>query len=117
MSRYSYAGDFKNPTEGWQVIPNPNGDGYVIGVPIDPKEIIAMTAAGDPDAQALAEMYQKNDGYRPHTNGQVFADPEDAHASVESIEEFFEEDYDAYLEENSHAIAQMERYEMWRNEH
>lgn len=112
-------GPFKNPTEGWKVIPNPNDDvgGYVIGVPITDKELVEMMRYNSEGAQRLLQERDKNDGYRLHTNGKVFQDEDDAHEYVNHLEEFYERDYDDYLEENHVEIARMERYEMWRNEY
>lgn len=122
MSKYTYAEPFKNPTEGWMVIPNPTPglgeeETYIIGVPIDPQEIISAAAKGDPEAQKLAQDYIDFKGYRPHTAGQVFKDAEEADEYLYNLEESFEEDYDQYLDENRHEIVQMERYEQWRNEY
>jgi hypothetical protein len=104
MAQYTYAGDFSNPTEDF-VVQGPNEEGqYWIGV------------------KAYCECgYQccsrPQTGVRPHDNGLLFDDFEQAYDWIEGVEEFFEQDYDSYLEENRHAIVQMERYEQWRNEY
>lgn len=118
MSRYSYAGPFRNPTEDWKVIPNPQGEGYVWGIPITDKEIVDFIRDERyQEAKELQELKDSTGGYRLHTKNQVFEEEEEAIESLEALEEFFEEDYDQYLEENHHEIVQMERYEQWRNEY
>lgn len=122
MSRYTYAGPFRNPTEGWEAIPNPdtNVGGYVIGIPITDEEIVQALRRGSKEAKELLALRDSTGGYRLHTNKKVFTGEDaedDAREYIENLEEFFERDYDNYLEENHHEIAQMERYEMWRNEY
>jgi hypothetical protein len=128
MSRYTYAGDFVNPTTGWVVIPNPNPirradnedviESWIIGIPINDSEIVQLFRDGDIDgAKQLMELKDSTNGYRPHTSNVVFTSEDDAHEYIENLEKFFEEDYDEYLEENHSEIARMERYEMWRNEY
>lgn len=104
MSKYTYAGDFKNPVDEFNVEPNPNGEGFVITVNV-------YCECGSPCCS------RPKLGTRPHTSGKVFTDEDEAHEWLESLEQDFEEDYDNYLDENRHSIAQMERYEMWRNEY
>ena len=55
--------------------------------------------------------------WRPHTNGLTFGEAEDVEEWIANLSEFFEQDYDDYLEENRYEIVQMERYEMWKNEY
>lgn len=52
----------------------------------------------------------------PHTRGIFFEEPDDAIDWIEAIQEAYDEQEDRYLEENSFAIAQSERYEQFRNE-
>jgi len=104
MSRYTYAGPFTNPTTNFMVLPNPQGDGYIIGV----RQFCECGAAccSRPELEP-----------RPHTEGRVFEEAEDAGDWIESTAEFFERDYEDYLEENSHSIRQMELYEQFKNEY
>ena len=113
----TFAGPYRNPAHLMTVIKNPNGEGFVLGVEIDPKEIIGAVARGEPGAIEAAQEYEKSGGYRLHTNKTVWKDEDEAHEYLESLEEHFEEAYDSYLEENSYEICQMERYEQWRNEY
>lgn len=103
MSRYSYAGDFRNPTEGWQVRENSEGK-YIVVVPRYCE--CGSVCCSHP----ILEM-------TPHTRGDVFEDEDTAHEWIESVEESYERDYDDYLEENHDAIVQMERYEQWKREY
>lgn len=100
MSRYSYAGTFKNPAEGYYV--KEVGDHYEIWVRYDRES--------DRSARPDEPLKKK---------GQVlkFDEQEDAIESIESTREFFEEDYDSYLEENHLEISRMEAYEQFRNEY
>ena len=108
MSRYTYAGPFKNPTEGWTVEQYPEGHEHAgkffVGVP----EFCECGAACCSKPQI---------GVRPHTKANLFEEAEEAHEWIEGTEEFFEQDYEEYLEENSHEIARMEQYEAWKNEY
>ena len=52
-----------------------------------------------------------------HNKTPGYEDYSDAEDHIQSIEEFFEEDYENYLEENHDEIVRMERYEDWRNEY
>lgn len=104
MSRYTYAGEFVNPTQGMRCSEEPNKDGKWF------VEVEERCECGHEccDKRIL--------GYRPHTNGQLFDEPEDASDWIESLAERFEEDYDDYLEENRHSIVQMELMELHRRE-
>jgi len=104
MSRYSYAGGFQNPTDEYNVEANPNGEGFILTVNV-------YCECGEPCCS------KPKTGTRPHTNGAVFEDEDQAYEYLESLRDRFEEDYDDYLEENRHAIVQAELYEMWRNEY
>lgn len=115
MSKYTYAGDFVNPTADFGVQPNPVGEGYIVVVTETHQSILADLLDGAIDEEEARIRRERM--WRPHTNGKVFDEAEDAEQWIESVAEAFEEDYDNYLEENHHAIAQMERYEMWRNEY
>jgi hypothetical protein len=101
MSRYSYEGTFKNPTEGFYVKGVVNDDGsehWEIWI----REERAADGSCPPDRQ--------------HSKKEKFDDPEVAHDFILGTAEFFERDYESYVEENHYAIAQMERYEMFKRE-
>lgn len=103
MSKHTYAGSFRNPTTEWRVsTEQPNGK-YIIEVKFE-EEI---------EHDGVTGIFV---GWRPHTSAWEFDWHEDAVEHLEVLEQAYEEDYDEYLEENRHEIAQMERYEMWRNE-
>lgn len=97
MSRYTYAGSFQNPTTGWIV--KPVEDKFGVFVRSDERQA---------DGSIVPD--------RRHTSAPLFDEPEDAAEYIDGMAEAFEEDYDDYLEENRHEIAQMERYEAFRNE-
>lgn len=103
MSRYTYAGNYKNPAEGWFI--KCIGDKYYVMVREDRK------ADGSAAPDRLHTMHGR--GKKPK-NG--FPEHEDAQEWIEHTAERFDEDYESYLEENHHAIVQMERYEAFRNE-
>ena len=96
MSRYNYAGKFVNPTEGFYV--KPVGEHFEIWVRADRA----------PDGSAPAD--------HKHTSAPEFEEHEDAQDWITGTAEFFEEDYDDYLEENRYEINMMERYEAFQNE-
>lgn len=98
MSRYTYAGDFQNPTTGWIIKPV----GKKFGI------FIRSTERAD-NGSIPAD--------RRHTSAPLFASDDDAAEWIEGTAEFFEQDYDDYLEENHDSIAQMERYEAFRSEY
>lgn len=97
MSRYTYAGPFRNPTEGFYV------------------------KAVDEHFEIWVRSDRAKDGSAPpdhkHTSAPNFNEPEDAEEWISNLREFFEDDYDEYLEENHAEIARMEAYEDWRNEY
>lgn len=97
MSRYSYAGKFVNPTEGFFV--KLVDDHYEVWVRADRQE----DGSCEPDHK--------------HTGAPDFDEAEDAAEWIEGTAEFFEQDYDDYLDENSYEIARMEAYEDFRNEY
>ena len=108
MSKYTYAGDFTNPTEHFVVIQN-EAEGaeectYIIGV-----KDYCQCGSSCCSKPLL--------GVHPHTSGKVFADEDDAYEWIESLRERFEEDYDDYLQENSYEIRRMELYEQFKNEY
>jgi len=106
MSRYTYAGDFSNPVNNMRVSLEPNTDGkWFI-------ECFRQESKTD-----TAGRVWKTEYWEPHTSGMTFDEPEDGHEYLDNLEETFEQDYDDYLDENRHAIVQMELYEMWRNEY
>lgn len=98
MSRYTYAGPFVNPTTDWIV--KPVGKKYGVFI---------RTAERGENGSIPAD--------RRHTSAPLFAEPEEASEYIDGMNEFFEEDYDQYLDENHDSIAQMERYEAFRNEY
>lgn len=103
MARYSYAGTFKNPTEGMTVETNADGLFYVA---VEDRCECGHECCSRPVI-----------GSHPHSNGMTWEDGDVAYEWLESLHEIFEADYDNYLEENHDAIVTMERYEMWRNEY
>lgn len=69
-------------------------------------------------------------GWRAHTTGtrwvvgdgekeyETYADAEEAAGDwIEGVQDRLNDQEEDYIEENRHAIVQMERYEMWRNEY
>lgn len=104
MSKYTYAGDFVNPTDSWRV-GGPNAEG---------KYFIECHRKEEIEHEGQVGTFEF---WSPHTSGHLFDEVEEAEEYMQGIEESFEEDYDDYLEENRYAIVQMERYEQWRNEY
>jgi hypothetical protein len=84
----TYAGPFKNPTEGFRCSEQPDGDG---------KWFVEVEERCECGSECCSRPVLR---YRPHTNGQKFDEPEDVIDWIESLEEHFEEDYDQYLEES-----------------
>jgi hypothetical protein len=89
--------DSKNPADDFVVLEAADG-GYIIGVR-------TYCECGS------ACCSRPETGTRPHTKGQVFEDPDEANDWIDNCRESFEDQYDAYLEENHDAIVQQERYE------
>lgn len=114
MSRYTYAGRFVNPTQDFYAREGDDGLGYVWikeKVPCD---------CGCPRCTAYDEVDRLHTmhGTDPAHPQKGFEDGiEGAEEWIQQTAEFFEQDYDQYLEENHYEIAQMERYEAWRNEY
>lgn len=104
MSRYTYAGDYKNPTTGWFV--QPVGDYYYVFVRSDR----AKDGSAEPD-----RLHTRHGDISDPQNG--FDEPEDAEEWIAHTEQFFDEDHERYCEENHHEIARMEAYEAFRNEY
>src|SRR4051812_20853907 len=104
MSRYTYAGPFKNPTEGWYVkgIFSPDGDH-------EPRFQIWIHHDREKDGSAEPD--------RRHTSAPEFECEEEAAEYIQGMQEFFEEDYSEYLDENGPEIARMEMYEDMRDEY
>lgn len=104
MSRYSYEGSPHEATAAWRVASavEDGAEYYFIEVP-------RPCDCGCPKCKGVV--------YRPHTNGMRFEEASDAHEWMEGVQEFLDNDYEQYAEENSYAIAQMERYEQFRNEY
>lgn len=109
MSRYTYAGPFKNPTEGWTVEQYADDHPEHAG-----KYYVAIPVFCDCGSECCD---RRQLGTRPHTRYDAFDEYEDAIECIEDTEQFFEEDYDQYLEENSHEIARMEAWEDFKNEY
>ncbi len=100
----TYHGIYVNPTTDWRVTLNDETGKYFIEVP--------------ERCECGSECCSKPIlSWRPHTKGLQFDEQDEADDWIESVSEKSEADYDQYLEENHHEIAQMERYEMWRNEY
>lgn len=101
MSRYSYdVNNYRNPTEGFYV---KEIDGlYFVFI----REDRAADGSCPPDRKHNAKW-----------NAKGFEEAGDAQETIDSMHESFEEDFDSYLEENRYEIAQMERYEAFRNEY
>jgi uncharacterized protein YegP (UPF0339 family) len=92
---------YENPTEKWEVRQDDDGM-YRVYVPYGVK-----------DGRVVDE-------WRLHTgkwNVEGFEDEDMAYETIDSIHQTYEEQYDAYLEENRHAIVQSELYEMHRREY
>lgn len=98
MSRYSYAGPYRNPTEGYFV--QAVREHFEIWIRHD-RESDGSCAAD----RKVKIRYNKFEEYG------------DAMEAIAEMAEAFEEDYDQYLEENHYDIVQMERYEAFRNEY
>lgn len=96
-------------TEGWEVRPTEDGDGNVLYYVRVPNRVRCQCNCSSCSGWKME--------YRPHTNGIRFEDESDAHDWIEQVAEQYEAQYDQYLEENSYQIAQMERYEAWRQEY
>ena len=111
----SFYGEYRNPAGDFSVAENPDGEGFIITVAVSDKSILKNLLDGDITTDEAQELYSR--GWRPHSNGTVFDDEDDAYEWIENVEQRFEEQYDDYLEQNGFEIAQMERYEMWRNEY
>lgn len=108
MSKYTYAGDFVNPTDTWRVASTPDAtkpEGYAYFIECHHRE-----------TREIDGVVGTFEYWAPHTGGYTFDTAEEANEFVDQVQEDFEEDYENYLEENHDAIVQMERYEMWRNE-
>lgn len=104
MSRYTYAGKFKNPTEGWYV--KPIGDLYYVFIRSD----------REPDGSASPDhLHSRHGDIEDLRDG--FEEAEEAEEFIAGTHEFFEADYERYCEENHAEIARMEAYEAFRNEY
>ena len=97
MSRYQYAGPFKNPTEGFFV--KSVGEKWEIWIRFDRES----------DGSCKAD--------RRHKTAPRFEDQGDALDWIDDLRQSVEEDYDQYLDEHHDEIAAMERYEAFRNEY
>ena len=103
MSRYTYAGPYRNPTENF----------YVREFVNDAEDTVLyeiwIRSPRDKDGSAPAD--------RKHSTAPSFETAEEAQEWLDNLEDFFERDYDDYLEENGPELVRMELYELWRNEH
>lgn len=140
MSRYTYAGNFRNPTESWTIKsgaelldeamreatedrqPDKDLHGLSEGVELDPDLLYVAIAepvnCDCPCPSCHAVLRTRHRLHTSHATGkwEGCQDWTDADELIENIRERFEEDYEDYLDENRHSIAQMERYEMFLNE-
>lgn len=69
---------------------------------------------------AVVTSYHRNNvpkEWRPHTNGIKFEEPDMCDAWINAMEERWTQQEEDYLEENRHAIMQMERYDRHRMEY
>lgn len=96
MSRYTYAGPYRNPTEGFYV--KTVGDKFEVWLHFNRE----ADGSAQPD--------------RKHTSAPSFDEAEDAGQYIEDLHSFFEDDYSDYLEENHSELAAQDRYEAFLNE-
>lgn len=119
MSRYTYAGDFQNPTHNLTVVPNPEGDGegFILAIKVSTDEILRSLLREEITKEEAVLMRER--GWRPHSGKRKlhFEEEDEAYEYIEFLEESFERDYDEYLEENRYELHRMELYELWRNEY
>ena len=108
MSKYTYAGNFVNPTKDF-FPKQKEGDTDSEG-----KWYIAVKTYCECGQECCSKP---ETGDRPHTNNILFDEYDEASEWIEGVAESFEDDYEQYLDENSHSIVQMELYELWRNEY
>lgn len=103
MSRYTYAEPYRNPTEGMYV-----------------KEFV-NDAQDEWQYEIWVRQERAEDGSAPpdhkHTSAPTFDTMEDANEWLDGLSEFYEQDYEQYLEENHTELVRMELYELWRNEY
>jgi hypothetical protein len=100
MSRYSYAGEFKNPADRYFV--KEVGERFQVWVRHD----------READGSCPPDRPMNARGGTP-----TFDEADEAQDYIDSIREGFEEDYSDYLEEHRYEINLMERYEAFRNEY
>lgn len=140
MSRYTYAGTYRNPTEGFFVkhiegfeYANEHeqawdGKAWTEEGKVYQEWEIDNAEVPDGGKWVECEHYEiwvredrAKDGScppdRPHSRGWRFRDHEEAIETLEAMADQADRDYEEYLEENSYEIAQQERYEMFRNEY
>lgn len=105
----SYSGEFTNPVGTWRVaaVPHPEH-------PHEEQYVIQVFREEDREIDGVSGRFSY---WEKHTSAPTFDDEDEAHDWMDAVEEKYEEDYDRYLEENRYEIAQMERYEQWRNEY
>jgi hypothetical protein len=114
MSRYTYAGKFVNPTEGFVARENDEGLGFVWITERVPCDCGCPRCTAYDEVERLHSMHGK-DPKNPIKGFEGGA--EEAAEWIEQTAQGFEEDYDNYREENHYEIARMEQYEDWKNEY
>lgn len=102
MSNRSYANSPHGVTAEWKIEFNEEAQKFYVSVPDD-------CNCGCPKCKGIV--------YRPHTDGTQFEEYDEAHEWIEGVQIVLDDDYEDYYNENSYSIAQMERYEMFRNEY
>lgn len=107
MSRYSYHGEYVNPADSYFVKEIADGR-FAEGVRF---EIWVRSRERNRDGSIDADRKGK---FRFNNS---FTDQDAAEEAIDSIHEFFEDDYDNYLEEHHDEIVWQERYEQYRNEY
>ena len=95
-----------NIAEGWKVREGEDGLWRVYV----PENIYCD--CGCPNCDKVLEVQ-----YREHGRTPVSEDPDGCYEWLEALQQSYDDDYDRYTEEHSYEIAQMERYEAFRNEY
>lgn len=108
MSRYSYAGPYKNPAQDFYVDQDPRDGLFYVYLT---EEVHCQ--CGSDECLGTASHKRKHRGKW----NVGFEEAGDAHEVIDQIHQSFDEDYESYLEENRYEIVQMERYEQFRNEY
>lgn len=105
MSRYSYAGTYRNPTEGFFVKEEADGLFYIYV-----RDDRAADGSAAPDSKHTMHTRARSPvpGFEEHS---------EASECITQLAEAADEDYERYREENHFEIAQMERYEAFMQEY